>query len=120
MGIDNEGHELMRLFANWRRLPDRAKAAILVLAEVREAPGAGPQRKIKRRRSGESPVWLITALTILKDTEGRITDRAMAKRLDVSTSSISRCEAYQHAKKTYFKPSRKLVGNWINKKLRNI
>jgi hypothetical protein len=118
MPYDTEGHELQRLFANWRKLSPRVRSAILVLAEVRPPSEPVQFRKIRRRRSGEAPGWLVTALTILKDSQGRITDREMAVRVGTSTTALCRNEVYQRARRTYHTQPRKIVGNGI-KELRN-
>jgi hypothetical protein len=107
MPADTEGHELQRLFANWGKLSPRVKSAILVLAEVRPPTGPGQFRKIVRPKRGESPAWLITALNLLKDSTGRMSDRKIAQRLNVSHTTLSRCPEYQHAKKTYFQDVRR-------------
>jgi hypothetical protein len=120
MAYDTEGHELQRLFANWGKLSERAKSIILIAAEVRPPSGPGQFRKIRRVRKGESPGWLPTALNILKDAQGYITDRQMAVMVGVSASTISRNATYQNAVKTYGEPLRKVVRRGPKRKLRNI
>jgi len=96
MRYDSEGHELQRLFANWPKLSERAKSLILVLAEVRAAPGPGPRRKIKRPEKGETPEWLLVALNILKDSQGQLSDREIAERLDVSHQTVNAIETEKY------------------------
>lgn len=109
MAYDTEGHELQRLFANWGKLSERAKSAILILAEVRPPAGPGPFRKIVKPRKGESPGWLIIALNILRDSSGQLSDREIAERLAVSHSTLSRSPEYQRAKQAYFQEVRRVV-----------
>ena len=59
MEYESEGRELERLFIAWRKLPEKTKGAILVLAGVRETPGPGPQT-LRHVRKGETPDWLVT------------------------------------------------------------
>jgi hypothetical protein len=109
MAYDSEGHELQRLFANWGKLSERAKSIILIAAEVRQPSGPGPFRKILKPRKGESPAWLITALTILRDSSGQLSDREIAERLGVSHSTLSRSPEYQRAKQAFFQEVRRVV-----------
>jgi hypothetical protein len=83
----------------WERLTPRVRGAIMVMAGVVKAPT--DRRIILRTRRGETPQWLPTALTILKDARADISDRALAKRLGVATSTLTRNPMYLRAKKTY-------------------
>ncbi|HEY3318990.1 MAG TPA: hypothetical protein VGP72_00740 [Planctomycetota bacterium] len=62
--------ELFRLIEVWERLPKRVRAAVLVLAGVREAPaaeapaGEARRERHKRARKGEPPAL---ALNLLRD-----------------------------------------------------
>ena len=108
MEYESEGRELERLFIAWRKLPEKTKGAILVLAGVRETPGPGPQT-LRHVKKGETPDWLVTALNWLKDSRGYVSDRELARRLRVSPSTLSRHAGYQRAKRTYLQPTRRVV-----------
>lgn len=83
----------------WPRLSVRARGTIMVAAGIVKIPADA--QVILRTKKGEPSHWLPVALNILKDAEADISDRAMAKRVGVATSTLTRNELYQHAKKTY-------------------
>ena len=55
------------------------------------------------------PDWLLTALNLLRDGNGYLSDREMAKRVGVAPSTLSRHPVYQRAKRTYLQPIRRVV-----------
>ena len=97
--------ELEQLKRVWSRLTPRWRAAILVLAGIRKAPEAKPERRqFERTAKGETPAWLLPALNLLKDTGGNLPDREIARRMGISHALLSRNQTYQNAKKAYFVP----------------
>ena len=109
MDYESEGRELQRLFIAWRKLPEKTKAVILVLAGVRETPGPGPKTVYRPAQKGATPEWVAVALNLLKDSEGCMSDREIARRVGVSHTILGRQPVYQRAKRTYLQPIRRVV-----------
>ncbi|HEY3322179.1 MAG TPA: hypothetical protein VGP72_17075 [Planctomycetota bacterium] len=102
--------ELARLNEVWEKLPKRVRAAVLVLAGVREAPaGEARRERHKRARKGEPPDWLALALNLLRDGGVYMTNREIARRVGVSHALLTRNEVFRRARRTYFEPVRKVV-----------
>ncbi|HYG75233.1 MAG TPA: hypothetical protein VEK08_09550 [Planctomycetota bacterium] len=96
--------DLQRLNEKWHTLPRHIQEVILMLARVRKIPRTRTKADTWPQKPRETPEWLLTAITILKDSKGYITDREIAKRVGVSPSTLSRNEAYGKAKRTYLQP----------------
>jgi hypothetical protein len=109
MEYESAGRELERLFIAWPKLPEKTKGAILVLAGVREVPGPGRRTVYRRVLKGQTPDWLAVALNLLKDSKGHISDREIAKRVGVATSTLTRNAVYRRAKRTYAQKLRAVV-----------
>ena len=109
MEYESEGRELERLFIAWPKLSETTKAAILVLAGVRDAPGPGRRTTYRRVQKGETPEWVAVALNLLKDSKGYMSDRKIANRVGVSHTLLGRHPVYQRAKRVYVQPVRKVV-----------
>ncbi|MCY3022472.1 MAG: hypothetical protein NTW87_26120 [Planctomycetota bacterium] len=109
MEYESEGRELERLFIAWPKLPERTRAAILVLAGVREVPGPGRRSTYRRVLKGATPEWMAVALNLLKDSKGYMSDREIAKRVGVSHTTLCRQPLYQWARRIYVQPVRKVV-----------
>jgi hypothetical protein len=109
MAFESAGRELERLFIAWPKLPEKSKAAILVLAGVRDVPGPGPRTTYRRVLKGETPDWLAVALNLLKDSKGYMSDREIARRVGVSHTLLCRHPDYQRAKRVFVQPVRKVV-----------
>jgi hypothetical protein len=85
---------------------------------VREVPGPGPKTTYHRVVKGEMPSWLPVALNLLKDSKRHLSDREIAKRVGVATSTLSRNPAYRRAKRTFAQSLRAVVrgggdGVWL-------
>ena len=109
MEYESEGREVERLFIAWPKLPKLTKAAILVLAGVRDAPGPGPRTTYRRVIKGETPEWMAVALNLLKDSKGYMSDREIARRVGVSHTLLVRHPGYRRAKRTYVQGLRRVV-----------
>jgi hypothetical protein len=109
MEYESAGRELEWLFIAWPKVPDRTKAAILVLAGVREVPGPGRRTVYRRVRKGETPDWLPLVLNLLKDSQGYMSDREIARRAGVSHTTLCRHPVYKWAKRVYAQQVRKVV-----------
>ena len=109
MEYENAGRELERLFIAWPKVPDRTKAAILVLAGVREVPGPGRRTVYRRVLNGETPEWLPLVLNLLKVSKGYMSDREIARRAGMSHTLLCRHPVYRWAKRVYTQQVRKVV-----------
>ncbi|HYG76383.1 MAG TPA: HTH domain-containing protein [Planctomycetota bacterium] len=108
--------ELERVIEAWEKLTPRVRDAILVLAGVVKVVPYGTLPHSKRTVRGETPSWLLNALTMLKDSKGYLSDREIAKRLGVSSSTLSRNSEYRHARKTYLQPIKTVVRKGIQRR----
>lgn len=97
--LDGTGEELQQLNAVWGKLRRRTREGILVLAGVRHLPRKKILATWKKKR-GETPDWLVSALNLLKDSQGYMTDREIARRLGIANSTLVRSPAYKHARRT--------------------
>jgi hypothetical protein len=93
----------------WTRLPPRVRDGILVLAGIRQVQPEEDRQARRRARPGETPAWLVTALNVLRDSKGYLSDREVAERTGVAASTLSRHEGYQRAKRTYLESVRPVV-----------
>jgi hypothetical protein len=109
MKYESAGRELERLFIAWPKLNEVTKAAILVLAGVRQPPGPGRKSTYRRVRKGDTPEWMAVALNLLKDSNGYLPDREIARRLGVSHTLLVRHPMYKHARRVFLEPVRKVV-----------
>jgi hypothetical protein len=96
---ENDHKNLQALVYKWKQLPRKTKDAILILSGVVKLPRKDRWRTYGKRGEGEQ--WLLPALNLLKDGEGRMPDRAIAEQIGISPSTLSRSAAYQRAKKAY-------------------
>lgn len=97
--LDLEFEELER---RWDKLTPRERAAILVIAGIWDGIATTyTWTKGKRARKKESPVWLATALNILRDGGMAISNREIARRVGVSHSTLMRNETFRNARKTF-------------------
>lgn len=92
--------EWQALARAWPKLSRRVQDAMLVLAGVAKLPIAPGSRR-PRSRKGETPNWFQEALTILKETEGQITNKDIAVRLGLSPSALSHSEHFRRARETF-------------------
>ena len=95
---------LQRLIENWDSLPQYVQDAILILGRVRRNSGDESKASIWLQKRGETPEWLLSALTILKDSGRYLTDTEIAKRVGVNPSTLCRNESYKNAKRAYLQP----------------
>jgi len=96
--------EIDRLVRVWPRLSPRVRAAILVLAGIREFPPADKRRPHVVTRRGETPAWLLPAMNLLKDTNGNLPDREIARRMGIAHSTLLRNQAYLRAREAFHRP----------------
>lgn len=108
--------DLERLIAVWPELPRRTREGILMLAGLRKLPNVKNLASSWRRSRGDTPDWMVSALNLLKDSKGYMTDREIARRLGVANSTLVRSPAYQHARKTYLQEIKKIVRKKTGKK----
>ena len=57
--------------------------------------------KSKQSKKGETPVWFAEALILLKQTDGRISDAEIARRLGLNQSTMSRYNPWKGAKRAF-------------------
>lgn len=93
--------ELEALAKVWERLTPRARAIILITAGVWDAPSPyAPKPRHPRAKKGEMPPWLLPAMNLLKDADGQLSDRQIARRIGVAHSTLIRNETYMRARQT--------------------
>src|SRR4051812_27833416 len=95
--------ELELLSEVWPRLSPQMRAGILVTAGVLPVPEQNTERRqFPPTKKGETPAWLLPAMNILKDSNGRLSDREIARRLGISSSTMTRNETYLRAREAYY------------------
>jgi hypothetical protein len=95
--------ELELLSEVWPKLSPQMRAGILVMAGVLPVPEQNTERrKFPLTKRGETPSWLLPALNILKDSNGRLSDREIARRLGISSSTMTRNQTYLRAREAYY------------------
>jgi hypothetical protein len=99
--------ELEAVAKVWERLSARERAIILVTAGVWDAPNPyGPKSQPRRSKKGETPAYLLPAMNLLKESDGQLTDREIARRVGVANSTLVRNETYMRARQAYRKVSK--------------
>ncbi|HYG76554.1 MAG TPA: hypothetical protein VEK08_16235 [Planctomycetota bacterium] len=99
--------DLRRLIENWESLPHHVQDVILILGRVRKISRDKREGYCQteavawRQKRGGDPQWLVSALTILKDSSGYLTDSEISRRVGVNRSTLCRNKAYRNAKRTY-------------------
>ena len=100
-GYQRREKELEELSKVWEGLSPWTRAVILITAGVWKAPNPyAVKLRFQRAKKGETPVWLLPAMNLLRDTGGQMPDREIARRVGVSHSTLTRNETYMRARQT--------------------